>query len=716
MYGEKTSSDLFGMESSSSPNTKEGLSTKVPFYKSRKFLLPAATLLIVGAVACGVLYALDDQGFNENSTRGDDKLYDDENNRTELTAAPTTSVTTAPTTSVTAAPTPLQEATAAPTEENVTRVTRLDGNEFEGDILLDFEEAIARRNYEYDDVWDEKVLGPRKRMLGARATNQKWPNNIVIYEMDDAFPNFMKLRIWNAMREIEATTCFTFGMRPENQTRGYVEFKYPSNPRTCSAHVGYYGGHVTDINLGNACDMGAVVHEIIHCIGFHHTQSRTDRDNYVTILWDNIPENFQDNFRKLAHMELGENAEGRQYDYASVMHYGETYFAHPRKSIDARGNRVGTRELSKRDVIQLNEHAGCPVPKRILTNGRDGMRDGKSTYYREGAPAPERRCKDGDEKDGLLCYPKCRSGFTGVGPVCWRGCEGYGRDDGMFCAKPSPYGRGVGRSPTCRDDEDKNGALCYPKCRSGYYGVGPVCWKGCNGFGRDDGAFCAKPGPYGRGAGRSPCTGCSGCTGCGWGGCSGCSGCSSCSTSHCRDSEQVNGLLCYPKCRAGFHNFGCCICSPNCPSGYTDIGVSCAKPSYGRGAGRIPNTCRDDEEMHLALCYPKCRPGYHAFGCCICSPDCPSGYTDIGVSCKKPSYGRGVGSIEEVVSPPAPPPGPCKPGYVRNNGHCYEPCDVFYKGYYNRCSWDRAGWANGGDTYEEWSDELRIQFTQPKEM
>ena len=70
---------------------------------------------------------------------------------------------------------------------------------------------------------------------------------------------------------------------------------------------------------------------------------------------------------------------------------------------------------------------------------------------------------------------------------------------------------------------------------------------------------------YGRGAGRSPCTGCSGCTGCGWGGCSGCSGCSSCSTSHCHSHEDVNGLLCYPKCRAGYKPFGCCICTGTPP-------------------------------------------------------------------------------------------------------------------------------------------------------
>lgn len=42
--------------------------------------------------------------------------------------------------------------------------------------------------------------------------------------------------------------------------------------------------------------------------------------------------------------------------------------------------------------------------------------------------------------------------------------------------------------------------------------------------------------------------------------------------------------------------------------------------------------------------YPKCKPGFHSFGCCICTPDCPDGWTDIGVSCKKPNYyGRGVG-------------------------------------------------------------------------
>lgn len=40
--------------------------------------------------------------------------------------------------------------------------------------------------------------------------------------------------------------------------------------------------------------------------------------------------------------------------------------------------------------------------------------------------------------------------------------------------------RGVGSMPdSCLDDQDKDGDLCYPRCNSGYHGVGPVCWGEC---------------------------------------------------------------------------------------------------------------------------------------------------------------------------------------------------------------------------------------------
>merc|ERR1712083_225360 len=37
-------------------------------------------------------------------------------------------------------------------------------------------------------------------------------------------------------------------------------------------------------------------------------------------------------------------------------------------------------------------------------------------------------CCPGWELDGALCYPQCAGGFTGIGPVCWRGFDSYGQE------------------------------------------------------------------------------------------------------------------------------------------------------------------------------------------------------------------------------------------------------------------------------------------------
>lgn len=36
------------------------------------------------------------------------------------------------------------------------------------------------------------------------------------------------------------------------------------------------------------CKHGNIVHEIAHSLGFFHEHSRPDRDDYVTVHWDNI--------------------------------------------------------------------------------------------------------------------------------------------------------------------------------------------------------------------------------------------------------------------------------------------------------------------------------------------------------------------------------------------------------------------------------------------
>jgi hypothetical protein len=177
------------------------------------------------------------------------------------------------------------------------------------------------------------------------------------------------------------------------------------------------------------------------------------------------------------------------------------------------------------------------------------------------------------------------------------------------------YGRGVGKPiHTCTDPNEKDGLLCYPKCKSGYLGVGPVCWQSCPDKFRDDGAFCFKPDSYGRGIGYAL------------------SNKSKCEAENPQGCEQW-GLLLYPKCAASFHNAACCICSPNCPSGMTDIGISCAKDSYGRGAG-TPLGCGNGEEYDTGLCYPPCQENFKSIGP-VCWGSCPSGYTPCGALCLK---------------------------------------------------------------------------------
>ena len=66
-----------------------------------------------------------------------------------------------------------------------------------------------------------------------------------------------------------------------------------------------------------------VVHEFIHAFGFHHEQVRPDRDNYVEIIYENIPEDKTHNF----NLFTGSRTYGVEYDGFSVMHYSSTAFS-----------------------------------------------------------------------------------------------------------------------------------------------------------------------------------------------------------------------------------------------------------------------------------------------------------------------------------------------------------------------------------------------------
>merc|ERR1719486_261989 len=84
--------------------------------------------------------------------------------------------------------------------------------------------------------------------------------------------------------------------------------------------------------------------------------------------------------------------------------------------------------------------------------------------------APTECPHDNPEMDGALCYPQCKDGYDGVGPVCWEQCAGNEIDDGATCRIPlitetkDSYGRGAGVARSSCGDKQNTGGLCYPYC------------------------------------------------------------------------------------------------------------------------------------------------------------------------------------------------------------------------------------------------------------
>jgi hypothetical protein len=62
---------------------------------------------------------------------------------------------------------------------------------------------------------------------------------------------------------------------------------------------------------------GTIMHELLHIVGFQHEQSRSDRDDYVDVIFDNIVQQaqMQKNFNRHDTKNLV------IYDYNSVMQY-----------------------------------------------------------------------------------------------------------------------------------------------------------------------------------------------------------------------------------------------------------------------------------------------------------------------------------------------------------------------------------------------------------
>jgi hypothetical protein len=186
------------------------------------------------------------------------------------------------------------------------------GEYFEGDIILREGEQHHESN-PLNAVTDPDLYWPNGIIYYTILTNGYTSDEVLLIEAGIA--DLVELT------KVNGQTCVQILPRQSEP-----DFVFVENYSGCSSYMGRMGG-AQRISLVNSCVTrhGTIMHEFLHAFGFYHEQSRYDRDDWITINWDNIQPGTLSNFAKADPADI--NLLGTAYDYGSVMHYGAYAFA-----------------------------------------------------------------------------------------------------------------------------------------------------------------------------------------------------------------------------------------------------------------------------------------------------------------------------------------------------------------------------------------------------
>ncbi|XP_040289436.1 meprin A subunit beta-like isoform X1 [Bufo bufo] len=211
----------------------------------------------------------------------------------------------------------------------------LDLNLFEGDIKLQPNDRNS-------------IIGDQYR----------WPIPVPYY-LEHSLEINAKALVLEAFERYRLKTCIEF--KPWEGEPNYISVFKESG---CWSYVGNLRRGKQQLSLGANCDRIATIqHEFLHALGFWHEQSRSDRDDYVTIMWDRIQAGSQGNFNK--YDDKRSSSLNVPYDYTSVMHYSKTGFQIGNEPtivtrIEAFSDVIGQRmDFSDYDLEKLNRLYNC---------------------------------------------------------------------------------------------------------------------------------------------------------------------------------------------------------------------------------------------------------------------------------------------------------------------------------------------------------------------
>ncbi|XP_034089769.1 low choriolytic enzyme-like [Gymnodraco acuticeps] len=189
----------------------------------------------------------------------------------------------------------------------------------------------------------------------------KWLKNsdgkvYIPYYITNNFSSRERAIITRGLESFSSFSCIRFRPSRSND-RDWLQIESQNG---CWSFVGRRGGkQVVSLARSGCLYHHTIQHELLHALGFNHEQTRSDRDNHIRVLLQNVVSGMEHNFNKISTLN-----QGTPYDYNSVMQYFRTAFSKNGQPTmvpipNANVSFGNAKEMSRNDKARLNTLYQC---------------------------------------------------------------------------------------------------------------------------------------------------------------------------------------------------------------------------------------------------------------------------------------------------------------------------------------------------------------------
>ncbi|XP_055996867.1 MAM and LDL-receptor class A domain-containing protein 1-like isoform X2 [Ostrea edulis] len=269
-----------------------------------------------------------------------------------------------------------------------------------GKVYGDTHDSHRLTKQEMNDLQDSSTGRKRRNFLTSAPL---WADKIIPYTIASSLSvKQSNIDVINkGIKQFTDYTCLKWVPRGSTEASKasystYIEFFSGSG---CWSYVGRVFRDKQQISLKDpgCVSVSTTVHEMTHAIGQMHEQSRSDRDNHVTMLWANTQDG-KENF----NMAKSSTHDYNPYDYESVLQYSLTSFSiNGKPTMEFRDRRLdfladSATGLMFYDIQDITDAYDCTKPCK----GANGN-------------TPLKQCQNG----GFVihnCNCHCPDGLTGT--------------------------------------------------------------------------------------------------------------------------------------------------------------------------------------------------------------------------------------------------------------------------------------------------------------